>query len=72
LVYELIRNDVFNIEATEKFDFVVHLVDINNQSLRHAITSLISVLSSTLRGVEYLTYGGNMVIVEKIIKILKE
>lgn len=39
LVYELIRNDVFNIEATDKviifkykkkFDFVVHLLDINN------------------------------------------
>ncbi|CAD8144528.1 unnamed protein product [Paramecium pentaurelia] len=72
LVYELIRNDVFNIEATEKFDFVVHLLDINNQSLRHAISSLISVISSTLRGVEYLTYNGNMIIIEKIIKILKE
>ncbi|KAM3135807.1 hypothetical protein pb186bvf_012060 [Paramecium bursaria] len=72
LVYELIRNDVFNIEATDKFDFVVHLLDINNQSLRHAITSLISVISSTLRGVEYLTYNGNMIIIEKIIKILKD
>ncbi|CAD8056603.1 unnamed protein product [Paramecium sonneborni] len=72
LVYELIRNDVFNIEATDKFDFVVHLLDINNQSLRHAITSLISVISSTLRGVEYLTQNGNMIIIEKIIKILKE
>ena len=52
-----------------KFDFVVHLLEINNQSLRHAITSLVSVLSSTLRGVEYLTYSGNMVIVEKIIRV---
>lgn len=72
LVYELIRNDIFNIEASEKFDFVTHLLDINNQSLRHAITSLISVISSTLRGVEYLTFNGNMIIVEKVIKILKE
>ncbi|CAD8172837.1 unnamed protein product [Paramecium pentaurelia] len=73
LVYELIRNDVFNIDATDKFDFIVQLLDINNQSLRHAIASLISVISSTLRGVEYLTYnGGNMIIIEKIIKILKE
>jgi uncharacterized beta-barrel protein YwiB (DUF1934 family) len=23
LVYELIRNDIFNIEATEKFDFII-------------------------------------------------
>jgi hypothetical protein len=81
LVYELIRNDIFNIEASEKvgineiyghggqFDFVTHLLDINNQSLRHAITSLISVISSTLRGVEYLTFNGNMIIVEKVIKV---
>lgn len=63
---------MFNIEVTEKFDFVVHLLDINNQSLRHAIASLISMLSSTLRGVEYLTYNGNIIIIEKVIKILKE
>jgi hypothetical protein len=72
LVYELIRNDIFNIEATEKFDFLIQILDINNQSLKHAITSLISVISSTFRGVEYMTYNNNMVVVEKIIKILKE
>lgn len=49
---------------------MTHLLDINNQSLRHAITSLISVISSTLRGVEYLTFNGNMVIIEKVIKVL--
>ena len=27
LVYELIRNDIFNIEATEKFDFLLSLLD---------------------------------------------
>ena len=41
LVYELIRNDIFNIENSEKFDFVISLLDINNSSLKHAITSLI-------------------------------
>ena len=30
LVYELIRNDIFNIEATEKFDFLLSLLDQNN------------------------------------------
>lgn len=55
LVYELIRNDIFNIDGSEKFDFIISLLDYNNQSLKHAITSLVSVISSTLRGVEYLT-----------------
>ena len=30
LVYELIRNDIFNIENTEKFDFILSLLEINN------------------------------------------
>jgi hypothetical protein len=41
----------------------------NVDSLRHAITSLISVISSTLRGVEYLTHGKNMCIIDKIIEV---
>ena len=71
LVYELIRNDIFNIEATEKFDFIVSILDINNSSLKHAISSLISVVSSTLKGVEYLFYNNNPIIVERIIKVKK-
>ena len=30
-------------------------MNIPNNSLKHAVTSLISVISSTLKGVEYLT-----------------
>jgi len=30
LVYELIRNDIFNVEATEKFDFIISMLEINN------------------------------------------
>lgn len=71
LVYELIRNDIFTIENTEKFDFLISLLDYNNQSLKHAITSLVSVISSTLRGVEYLTLDGkNNIVIEKIIKVI--
>ena len=47
-------------------------MNIQNNSLKHAITSLISVISSTLKGVEYLTTNQNMVVVKKTIKILKE
>lgn len=28
LVYELIRNDIFNIEAAQNFDFVISILDI--------------------------------------------
>jgi hypothetical protein len=72
LVYELVRNDIFNIEEHDNFDFLLSILDINNNSLKHAITSLISVISSTLRGVEYLIHKTKMTVVERIIKILKE
>jgi len=70
LVYELIRNDIFNIEASEKFDFIISMLEFNNQSLKHAVTSLVSVVSSTLRGVEYLVSGNKFVVVEKIVKVI--
>lgn len=73
LVYELIRNDIFNISnGVEPFEFIMQILNINNHSLQHAVTSLISVISSTLKGVEYLTTNNNMVVIKKVIQILKE
>ena len=72
LVYELIRNDVFLIEENSNFNFVEGMLSINNNSLKHAITSLISVVSSTLRGVEYLTSRQNMIVIQRVIEIMKE
>ena len=59
LVYELIRNDIFNIEASDKFDFINDLLNSNHAALKHAVTSLVSVISSTLKGVEYLIHNNN-------------
>lgn len=51
----------------------MEILNIKNKSLRHAVTSLISVLVSTLRGIEYITNGGSdAAVVDKVIKILKE
>jgi hypothetical protein len=48
----------------------MEILNIKNKSLRHAVTSLISVIVSTLRGIEYMTNGGNDVgVVDKIIKV---
>ena len=51
-------------------DFFVIMID--NSSLKHAITSLISVIASTLKGVEYLTHNGNMEVVRQVIVIMKD
>lgn len=69
LVYELIRNDVFKIEETEKFDFLLGMLDTNHPQLRYAIVALISIVSSTLRGVEYLISHNNMVIIDRMVKV---
>lgn len=72
LVYELIRNDIFLITEKDNFDFPLGILDINNSSLKHAITSLISVVASTLKGVEYLSHKNKTQLVDRIIKVLKE
>lgn len=69
LVYELIRNDIFLIHDHDCFDFLMGVLNLDNNSLRHAVTSLVSVISSTLRGVEYLIHKNKMSVVERVIKV---
>jgi hypothetical protein len=61
LVNELINQDILLINQNKKFEFIISLLNYENSSMKHAITSLISVISSTYRGVEYLTTKNNMV-----------
>ena len=70
LVYELIRNDILNIEETKSNQFVLDLLSFHAYNLRHATLSLISIISATYKGVEYLMSNGPS-IVEKIIEIMK-
>jgi len=71
LVYELIRNDVFLLTTKVRNQFLIELLDINHQALRHALLALISVIVSTLKGVEYLVTNDKFLIV-RIIQILKD
>jgi len=71
LVEELIRRDIFKITQNDNFNFLMTILNNKNRSLRHAVTSLISVIVSTLRGIEYLTTGGNdTAVLDKIIKVM--
>ena len=54
LVYELIRNDLFNYENNE-YKLLIDLLQIQNTKLQIALVSIISVIASTLKGVDYLT-----------------
>jgi len=68
LVYELIRNDILNIEENKSNNFVIDLLSIQSYNLRHATLSLISIIAATYKGVEYLL-SVNSSIVEKIIEV---
>jgi pantothenate kinase len=69
LVYELIRNDILCIEETKDNSFVLDLLSIHAYNLRHATLSLISIISATYKGVEYLMLNSST-IVEKIIEVI--
>lgn len=70
LVYEMIRNDILNIEESKENSFVLDLLSVHAYNLRHATLSLISIIAATYKGVEYLMTN-NSSIIEKIIEIMK-
>ncbi len=70
LVYELIRNDILNIEETKDNSFILDLLSYHTYNLRHATLSLISIIAATYKGVEYLMTNSTTIL-EKIIEIMK-
>lgn len=55
---ELIKNDMFLITQNRNMAFIMDLLGINSHNahgLKHAICALISVIASTVKGVDYLT-----------------
>jgi len=71
LVNELIKNDMFLLTQNKNNSFVLDLLKISSHGLKHAICALISVIASTVKGVEYLTQV-DLAIAEHVIEILKE
>ena len=68
LVYELIRNDVLNIEEKKNDNFVLDLLSYHAYNLRHATLSLVSIIAATYKGVEYLMSNSGKIL-EKIIEV---
>ena len=46
------------------------LLEHTSPKLRYAIIPLVSIVCSTLRGVEYITYKRNPIVISRIIKVL--
>ena len=68
LVYELIRNDIFLINAKKNNTFILELLAMSSHALKHALCALISVIASTLKGVEYLVEN-DQAVMQKIIDV---
>jgi hypothetical protein len=66
LVYELLRNDIFLLQTNVKDQFLNELLDIDDLRLQHSLLSLVSVIASTLKGVEYLMCAGKNILVKLI------
>jgi len=54
------------------FKIIIDMLDTENGSLRHAVSSILCMVASTKEGVDYLLLNSQMVIVDKIIKVMKE
>ena len=62
LVYEIVRNDIFDLNSRTKNQFLLDPLSQNHQSLRHALLSLISIVVSTLKGAEYILSNDHLVL----------
>lgn len=51
---------------------LLKILDKTESNVQHAVTSVVSVISSTLRGAEYLTQGNNFSVIRAVIRILKK
>ena len=54
LVYEFINNNILYIDELKSNQFVLDLLNVHEYNLRHATLSLLSIISATFKGVEYL------------------
>ncbi len=68
LVYELIRNDVFTLNTRSKDEFLLEMLEVAKKTpaLCHALLALLSVIVSTLKGVEYIVTNGFQIILKVI------
>ena len=67
---ELIKNDILYITEPKNNYFINELLNIRSYQIRHSILSIISIITSTYEGVNYLL-SNNYSILEKIIEIIK-
>jgi len=71
-VDQLVKVDIFN---TDKgMEFVTGLFNGNNHEIKHALSSVISIIASTTEGVKYLTHSQNnqnFEMLEKLVEMVK-
>ena len=66
LVYELIRNDILLLNTNVQNQFYLEIMDIDTPGSRYGALSLLSILVSTLKGIEYVLTNGKSILVKLI------
>jgi hypothetical protein len=69
-INELIKTDILFIKENQNNYFINELLDIHSYQIRHSILSVLSIISSTYEGVNYLLTH-NFDILTKVIEIMK-
>jgi hypothetical protein len=62
-------SDIFGIQQSGKFDLVDNILNIESGSVRHSATAFLSIVASTLEGINYLTLNNHFDIVEQIVRV---
>lgn len=70
LISEFIQNDILCIQEPKSNQFILDLLNIHAYNFRNAVLSIISIIASTFKGVQYIL-SNDVSILEKIIEILK-
>ena len=70
LLSELIKNDILLISKNHSNSFLIDLLNIESNGLKHASCAFISIVASTQHGVDYLTQYG-LHVSKKVAEIIK-
>ena len=69
----LIKCDILNIRDTKSLEFASGMIGNQNHDLKHSLSAIISILSSTAEGVKYLTFTdkNDFSLLDKLIENIK-
>lgn len=72
LVNDLISLDFFEVQTEEKFSFLLGLLEIPNHQVKRTVLSIVSMITSTVKGVQYIVRDGEVILLQRITEVFKQ